>query len=244
MNHFEAFPKSKHFEPTFLRLNVVAFPLLQKDEASRIVANWTSNTEFELNGGKFICLENAHSVSTNAVVLNVSLAVRHGSVARVEEGGNRCIVHNDMTVHIESLNALICPANQISNVESQGNGNGNGVRSVHTIIEQRALRCNVSGEDRIALRTQIAESRDYEVNGQFDKLDFTISFIDMQIFQNIAESINTTFNPHNATPLEERIASLVPMELSLRDKFAKLRTQGFPAELCFEALMHFKYVFE
>ena len=200
------------------------------------MANWTSNTEFELNGGKFIGLENAHSVSTNAVVLNVSLGVRHGSVARVGEGGDRCIVHNDMTVHIESLNALICPANQISSVQKQG-----GVRSVHTIIEQRALRCNVSGEDVISMRTQLTESRDYEVNGQFDKLDFTISFIDMQIFQNIAESINTTFNPHNATPLEERIASLVPMELSLRDKFAKLRTQGFPAELCFEALMHFRY---
>ena len=204
------------------------------DETAQFIANWTSNTEFKLNGAKFICLENPNVVNTNAVVLNVSLGMRHGSVPIINEQQNKCVVHSDMEINIDSLNALICPANQIINTR-QG-----GVR-MHTIIEQQRLKCHISGDETISmLHKNQTIFKDMEINGEFDKLDFTISFIDIQIFQNIMNSIQNTFAPQNIQPLSERISSLIPIEGGLRDNYAKLRTQGHESELCFEALMKYK----
>ena len=166
--------------------------------------------------------------------IECKFGMRHGSVPIINEEQNKCVVQSDMEINIDSLNALICPANQIINTR-QG-----GVR-MHTIIEQQRLKCHIYGEETISmLHKNQTMFKDMEINGEFDKLDFTISFIDIQIFQNIMKSIQNTFSPENITPLSERIASLIPIEGGLRDNYAKLRNQGHEPELCFEALMKYE----
>eukprot|EP01083_Nonionella_stella_P301013 1030575_1 len=201
------------------------------------ISRWTSNTSFRLNGGKFICLENVELSNTNAVVLNMTLQMSHGSVAIMDD--TKCVIHSDMSLKIDSLSALICPANQIYNVGEHG-----GVR-MHTIIEQDRLECAVSKDESIALSNmslgdKIVSYCDMEVNGRFDCIDFTISFIDIQIFENIMSSIRHTFSPRNTQSLSQRIPLLIPCEGGLRDSYAVLLRDEYCPELCFEALIKYK----
>ena len=66
----------------------------------------------------------------------------------------------------------------------------------------------------------------------FDKLDYTISFIDFHILKNILRSIRDTFNPHNIEPLEQRIVSRMPKEHALGEHFSKLEARAFRRSMC------------
>eukprot|EP01084_Bolivina_argentea_P255877 430533_1 len=206
-------------------------------EMKLFLSNWISNIKVNVNDARFIFYENPNILNTNAVVLNTSVSMRRLKLI-TDEMDNHQELHTNMDINLDSIQAFVCPAIQISNCKHKR-------IQMHTIIYQKTVKCNVSSNKIIDTNTNNTISKIIEINCGFRALIFTISFADIHIFGNIAKSLQNTIeqtfsNNKQLLSLKDRVSSLIPVECNLKDHYAKLHSQGFEAELCFEALLHHK----
>ena len=209
----------------------------ESEEAVKTVAPQPKPISANINikGAKFILLEEASKMESNAMILDTSLLFKHKMTPNIDSMNNKCEFTTNMEVCIPNIEATICPASLVNQNETSKSSSNN---SIHTIIKRpkSQMKLTMDSKEIKTLENENLES-DITINATLPKLDLYFSFIDSQIIQNVINTIQESLGQNKQLTFQQKLELMIPNIQNMKESFNQLIKLNYCPELAFTSVI-------